>query len=566
MGSLIRSITLKNFKGFSEEVRIDLRPITLLFGSNSAGKSSVLQAMQYVNEVLSGGNLDADSTRHGGGIMGLGGFQNLVHGRDLNRSIEIAIRMSLGDVSMLDDDEDEISDFYQPSDDLLKFADRLNAFKREANDVELRIAIGWSLLRNEPIVKAYEVIFNGEWCARVTASADGRQSALKLNGNHSLFLMQNSDPGNHITELTSLVSAEDVVLNRPFSVDEQHNGALSLVSWLPDVIFDLEEHGAEPAGSGFSNWMRSMDGARPKLNAFRIRASGAKDAESIKLVASFEAFLNWLLLGPYETLRSQLGRLRYVGPLRVVPARDVAIPRRANSSEWADGSAAWAALANGSSGLRSRVSSWMSDPERLNTGYALSVRRTREYEIDSNDSSPLSPIGQVRTRMALVDRFGLHHDPQDVGVGISQILPVVVAASDGRASLVCIEQPELHVHPAVQVGLGDLFIDGAVNQGLSFLIETHSEHLVMRLQRRLREQIAGEVAPGIETIDPKDVSFVYLGRNESGVIEVSHIGLTPEGKFDASWPNGFFIERSAEVLPSAMRSKLEAQRKGELKK
>jgi AAA15 family ATPase/GTPase len=116
MSSLIRSITLKNFKGFSEEVRINLRPITLLFGANSAGKSSVLQAMQYVNEVLSGGNLDADATRHGGEVLGLGGFQNLVHGRDLSRSIEIGVRMSLGDVSMLDDEEEEISDLEQPSD------------------------------------------------------------------------------------------------------------------------------------------------------------------------------------------------------------------------------------------------------------------------------------------------------------------------------------------------------------------------------------------------------------------------------------------------------------------
>ena len=47
MPSIIKSLSLKNFKGFSDEVRIDLRPITLLFGANSAGKSSVLQALQY---------------------------------------------------------------------------------------------------------------------------------------------------------------------------------------------------------------------------------------------------------------------------------------------------------------------------------------------------------------------------------------------------------------------------------------------------------------------------------------------------------------------------------------
>lgn len=116
---------------------------------------------------------------------------------------------------------------------------------------------------------------------------------------------------------------------------------------------------------------------------------------------------------------------------------------------------------------------------------------------------------------------------------------------------------------AVQVGLGDLFVDGIKRHELSFLIETHSEHLVMRLQRRLREQMSGEAPSGVEPLNPSDVSFVYLGRDAMGCVTASHIGLTPQGKFDAPWPNGFFSERAAEVLPSHMRSQWEARRKGE---
>jgi AAA15 family ATPase/GTPase len=66
MPSLIKSLALKNFKGFSDEVRIELRPITLLFGANSAGKSSVLQALQYVREILDRNNANADRTAQGG--------------------------------------------------------------------------------------------------------------------------------------------------------------------------------------------------------------------------------------------------------------------------------------------------------------------------------------------------------------------------------------------------------------------------------------------------------------------------------------------------------------------
>jgi predicted ATPase len=110
------------------------------------------------------------------------------------------------------------------------------------------------------------------------------------------------------------------------------------------------------------------------------------------------------------------------------------------------------------------------------------------------------------------------------------------------------------------VGLGDLFIDGAVNQRLSFLIETHSEHLVMRLQRRLREAMSGELQEGSPKIDPSLVTMLYLGRDETGAVCATPIGLTEQGKFDSAWPNGFFPERTIEVLPAAAREKLRAAR------
>ncbi len=547
MTSLIRSISLRNFKGFSDEVRIDLRPITLLFGSNSAGKSSVLQALQYVNEVLSGGNLDADSTRHGGQVLGLGGFQNLVHGRDKNESIEIGILMSLGDTSMLDSEEEEMSDLDSSNEGLQRFEGHLNDFKRRVNDVELRLTVGWSNQLNEPVVKGYKVLLNGVWCAEIKASSDGRQASLKLHGSHPLFIVPNNDVGSFITETDGFVSPGDLHFDYKLpAMGDARRGAL--VSWLPDVLYDVQENGAEPAGIGFANWMRAMDGARPKLNAFRIRAPGAKTSESLIWVRLFESFLNWMLFGPADTLRMQLSRLRYVGPMRVVPDRGSVMLRRPKLGDWADGAAAWTTLANGSQVLRARVSNWMGDRDRLNTGYTLSLRTTRDFQIDPIDEEKaLTPLGQSRTRIALKDSSGLEHDPQDVGIGVSQILPVVVAALDSRASLVCVEQPELHVHPAVQVGLGDLFIEGAVNQGLSFLIETHSEHLILRLLRRIRETHEGELKEGSSGIKPDDVAVHCLSR-DAGVVKVDRIPITPDGDFTKRWPQGFFDERGAELF------------------
>ena len=73
-------MTLENFKCFHQPVKIDFSQITMLYGPNSAGKSSILQAICYIAEVLNG-NLDVDITSHGGEGMDLGGFQNLQIGR-----------------------------------------------------------------------------------------------------------------------------------------------------------------------------------------------------------------------------------------------------------------------------------------------------------------------------------------------------------------------------------------------------------------------------------------------------------------------------------------------------
>jgi predicted ATPase len=113
--------------------------------------------------------------------------------------------------------------------------------------------------------------------------------------------------------------------------------------------------------------------------------------------------------------------------------------------------------------------------------------------------------------------------------------------------VVCIEQPELHIHPAVQVGLGDLFIDGAVNQGLSFLIETHSEHLILRLLRRIREaaELAGQVTH--QPFSPAMIGVYCLSRR-NGAIVVDEVPVTAEGDFAKPWPQGLFDERGAELF------------------
>jgi len=76
---------------------------------------------------------------------------------------------------------------------------------------------------------------------------------------------------------------------------------------------------------------------------------------------------------------------------------------------------------------------------------------------------------------------GLSSSIVDVGFGVSQLLPVVIQSLLSQASTICIEQPEIHLHPALQAELGDLFIESALgNRKNTLIVETHSEQLILR--------------------------------------------------------------------------------------
>jgi predicted ATPase len=97
---MIKAITIENFKGISEPVRLELRPITLLFGQNSAGKSSLLHALIYAREVFERHNLDADMTLSAGDSLDLGGFLRFVHNHDHTKDITLRLEVDLSSLDL----------------------------------------------------------------------------------------------------------------------------------------------------------------------------------------------------------------------------------------------------------------------------------------------------------------------------------------------------------------------------------------------------------------------------------------------------------------------------------
>ena len=92
---LISAIEIENFKGIGAPARIELRPITLLFGQNSAGKSTVLHALCYAHELLSHRNVDAHRTELGGDRIDLGGFRQLLYRHDPERTLRLRFELNL---------------------------------------------------------------------------------------------------------------------------------------------------------------------------------------------------------------------------------------------------------------------------------------------------------------------------------------------------------------------------------------------------------------------------------------------------------------------------------------
>jgi hypothetical protein len=558
MSSLITSLSLKNFKGFSREVRIELQPITLLFGANSAGKSSVLHALQYVREILDRNNANADRTAQGGEAIDLGGFLNLVHGRSADRQIEIEVEMALGDYSIPELVPEAFEDWQTQEEEVWSFYNSLQEVRNKVEHVSVRLTVGWNSLRDEPVVMGYEVGTNGAWCVRLEASGDGRDTRMRLNRENPIFMEDAPDADALLAELGDWVSpqdleaekstpaaGEDARLDTPAPPVADTGVTITQRSVLPDLLFTVQGAGLERPGKGLRAWLTGFNGALPRLGEMLyIPAPGAKGAANIYIAREFTAFLSWLAIGPAMLLRDQLRQLRYLGPLRRIPPRGFEVSLTKNEAAWSDGMAAWESLMTGPQSLVDACSEWMSAADKLGTGYSLARRQLQAFDLSVPEPSA---VGRPRPRIVLTDSGGLVHHAQDIGVGISQVLPVVVAAQEGSGSVVCIEQPELHVHPAVQVGLGDLFIDGALNKGLSFLIETHSEHLILRLLRRVRE--AAELTSTTQElkVSPSLIGICYLTKEGGQVIAVD-IPINVAGDFDKPWPRGFFEERGPELF------------------
>ena len=574
---LITAVEIENFKGIGRSIRIELRPITLLFGRNSAGKSSILHALCYAHEILQRENIDARKTEIGGEQIDLGGFRRFVHAHDLTRSLRLRFDLNLRGhetpgalwesiVSSLEHRQPEKTERLREKHGQLT-----------SGWVALRVAAGNPV----PSLASYEVGVNGVLVGRIL-SGTGNRRAVDVNLAHPLL-----NP--------SLFAAPSL------------NHGPSAPQAPPADGWRLRTVTVRHAASTLPNWEQALEVQNLGLEEYAVE----KD--------ELGAVLSLLLVGVGCELRDELARLRYVGPLRALRVETDVDPEVAEHARWSDGSAAWHLLRSGHTEpgtlsammaehrrdvapLIETVNEWLARTERLDTGYRL--RRRSVVEVDTGAplvtairrAYPVWRDTEVRIRkrlgwLANLERGLSHADldalddvrkgvasprlehliraiaeapvrstlqlltvgsdlpvrTTDVGMGVSQLLPIVVAALDpSRPELTAIEQPELHVHPGIQVELGDLFAEQLDHMG-NFLIETHSEHLLLRLLRRIEETNSGELPEGRPPVKPDQVSVVFIEQVD-GEVRATPLRISESGEFVDRWPHGFFEERDDELF------------------
>ena len=164
-----------------------------------------------------------------------------------------------------------------------------------------------------------------------------------------------------------------------------------------------------------------------------------------------------------------------------------------------------------------------------------------------------SPVGGPSSGMGLrgVHLRDLTRDTpvrvEDVGSGISQVIPVLTLIAKEQLVSV-IEQPELHLHPRAQCALGEILFDrcsagGVYGHHPVRIIETHSEHIALRILRRIRESGASSVGE----ISSESVVFYYFKKDDNGA-KAHRIRVDSTGRFVDLWPDGFFEERIEELF------------------
>lgn len=520
---MLHSLELENFKAFGKRARIPFAPITLIFGENSAGKSTILQALYLLKQTLESRESDALLLpRTENGIVDLGSFQEMLFNHDLKRTLSIRVETIIdNDIVQLPYKENKIAiefNFKRPSLKEEVILDQIGVYEAKSSECIAKFRLSGKTLDKRGMfyfhgispskIAAAECVWLTKetkyWKPEFEACKEYKEQILEKlkerlkNFQHSTQEFKKNENNNksYWEYLFKDLNDEIVFLSSDFDLEtyisKRHKEETNTVIGVEGLI---------AVGTGYVPTLRERIGHEP-LATFHIADLTTATCDTLQ--QTLEALFP---MSPFRIPSERWYIFRGTTPQHVGYQGDLLPDLLLRRPELVD-----------------KTNKWL---KRLEIDYELEVKPI------GADSGDFFEVRLIDTRRKEHVSVAL----PDVGFGVSQLLPFIVQSLVSEKRIISIEQPEVHVHPKLQADLGDLLAEAIKEPRQNrFIIETHSEHLILRLQRLIRNKL----------LEPEDVSVIYASRRPEGA-KAERLHIDEDGDFIDDWPDGFFPERLREL-------------------
>ena len=516
---MFKKITLENFKGFTKEQSIELKPITLIYGANSSGKSSILQSLLLLKQTLEQSNDNNTILLPKGKYVDLGNFNEFISKHDAEKKLRI--KVDLPDLmerilyrSIRSDKKIKTSveiiftqnkileidkfNIYVNNDlfiTLQKTLEKINVYSYKYYPRSLRKNINHTPRLNYEITN---INYNSELFNKIYT-----------NFINNFPIMKPDDFSRGLLGDNDLESYNNYNLLKDFVINNDKNKILNEINkYYKRYIFN------------YTNFLPNVCLRRELKQPSLIENLPSYLLRENKLLPAIENLVDFASF----VISDILSKIHYLGPLRKNPERYYIFNGNTSDYVGANGSDSTDILFENEDRILRLTNKWL----ETFTNYKLKPTQTSR----KSKTKGVQNLYSIR----LIDKItNADVNITDVGFGISQILPIIVQSCKSKNNLILIEQPEIHIHPKLQAELGSMFAETCEDN--MFIIETHSENLLLRLKKLVRQG----------KLDKDNLSIIYVDKDETGSVCYS-IKLDENGDFIDKWPNGFFEESFEELF------------------